>query len=398
MLTFMLHGLLHLSVLAYIILFLIMTHITVVCVSVYLHRCQAHRSLDLNPILVHFIRAYLWLTTGMSTRVWVSIHRKHHSACDTADDPHSPQFYGLSKVLFQGAELYRNEAKNAETIRCFGQGTPDDWLERNIYARHHLSGVWLMLLIDFILLGAPGITFFALQMMWIPFWAAGFINGVGHFFGYRNFIVNDASRNISPIGILVAGEELHNNHHTFPNSAKLSIKPWEFDISWFYIRILSALNLAKVNRIAPMPKLIEHPKTYIDYETLQAVMQYRYHILSNYVNQVLLPAFHTERQQATTLRKLFRKSKRALLEEVQTNLDEQSQSRLALVLKSSQRLQQVHDMRAKLLKLWQTHSASTKEMLELLQNWCQQADAMDIPGMREFVATLKRYSYQPIHN
>lgn len=395
--SFLSHGLLALPFWGYVVLYLVMTHVTIVGLSVYMHRSQAHRALDLHPIVSHFIRAYLWLTSGMSTRHWVAIHRKHHAACDTADDPHSPQIYGLRKVLLQGAELYRKEAVNAETIARYGKGTPDDWLERNVYARHTTLGVWIMLITDFVLMGAPGITFWALQMMWIPFWAAGFINGVGHFWGYLNFKVKDASRNVFPIGILIAGEELHNNHHTFPNSAKLSIKPWEFDVSWMYIRLLSMVGLARVNRVAPTPHLITPPKPAIDAETLQAVVQCRYHVLAGYLKQVLLPVFDAERRQSSD-RKLYQQSKPALLEEVDTVLDEQSQSRLAMLLKNNERLQQVYQLRAKLLTLWEAQTTSSKELLDALQDWCRQAEATGIEVLREFVTTLKRYTYSPAYS
>ncbi|MEW8396853.1 MAG: fatty acid desaturase, partial [Candidatus Thiodiazotropha sp.] len=226
----MFNGLFDLSLSGFILLTLVLTHITIVSVTVYLHRHQAHRALDLHPLLSHFFRFWLWLTTGMVTREWVAIHRKHHAKCETESDPHSPQTRGLGKVLWQGAELYQEEAGNPETLERYGKGTPDDWLERKLYQRHNYSGILLLLLLEIILLGPAGITLWAIQMIWIPFWAAGVINGIGHYWGYRNFEIPNASTNIVPWGIFIGGEELHNNHHAFASSAKLSNRWWEFDL------------------------------------------------------------------------------------------------------------------------------------------------------------------------
>ncbi|MFZ9677536.1 MAG: DesA family fatty acid desaturase, partial [Quisquiliibacterium sp.] len=235
---------------------LVTTHITIAGVTIYLHRCQAHRALDLHPIPSHFFRAWLWLSTGMVTREWAAIHRKHHAKCETAEDPHSPQTRGLRKVLLEGAELYRSEAANRETIDKFGHGCPDDWIEHKLYSAHSALGIYLTLAIDVLLFGVAGIAVFAIQMLWIPVLAAGVINGLGHWWGYRNWDCADASTNILPWGILIGGEELHNNHHSYASSAKLSSKWYEFDIGWMYIRILSMLGLATVRRVAPTPKFV----------------------------------------------------------------------------------------------------------------------------------------------
>ena len=230
---------------------LVVTHITIVSVTVFLHRSQAHRGLDLHPAVMHFFRFWLWMTTGMVTKEWVAIHRKHHAKCEKEGDPHSPILFGIWKVLFRGAELYREESNNKETMAKFGHGTPDDWLERNVYSKHSLWGVLTMLAIDVALFGAIGLTVWAVQMAWIPFWAAGVVNGIGHYWGYRNYNSPDTSTNVFPWGIVIGGEELHNNHHAHGTSAKFSAKWYEFDIGWCYINILKFLGLAKIKKVAP---------------------------------------------------------------------------------------------------------------------------------------------------
>ena len=280
----MYNGLFDLPWWGYVVVALVLTHITIAAVTIFLHRHQAHRALDLHPIPSHFFRLWLWLTTGMVTREWAAIHRKHHAKCETEEDPHSPQTRGLRKVLWQGAELYRAEAKNPETLQRYGHGTPDDWLERNVY-RHSVLGVSIMLVIDVIAFGALGLTIWAVQMVWIPFWAAGVVNGIGHYWGYRNYDCVDASRNISPWGILIGGEELHNNHHSFATSAKLSSKWYEFDIGWMYIRILELLGLAKVKKIIPQPKFGE-AKAVPDFDTLQAIVTHRYDVMTRYMRSL----------------------------------------------------------------------------------------------------------------
>jgi len=226
---------------------LALTHVTIAAVTIYLHRCQAHRALELHPLISHFFRFWLWLTTGMVTKEWAAIHRKHHAKCETVEDPHSPQIYGINRVLWAGVFLYVKESFNKETLERYGHGTPDDWMERNLYTRCSVFGVFLTLATDLLLFGVvPGVLIWLAQIAWIPFWAAGIINGVGHAVGYRNFNVKDASRNISPIAIWLGGEELHNNHHHDPHSAKFKAKWYEFDIGWVYLRLLSFFGLAKI--------------------------------------------------------------------------------------------------------------------------------------------------------
>ena len=279
------HGLVDLPWWGYVAVTLILTHVTIAAVTIFLHRSQAHRALDLHPIVGHFFRFWLWLTTGMVTKEWVAIHRKHHAKVETPDDPHSPQTRGIETVFWKGTELYRAESNNLETIEKYGHGTPDDWIERNLYTRFSWQGVGLMLAVNLVLFGPIGATIWAIQMMWIPVTAAGIINGIGHYWGYRNFACADASTNIVPWGIVIGGEELHNNHHAYGTSAKLSSQWYEFDIGWMYIRILSALKLATVRKVAPQLKL-DPAKAAPDLATLQAVITHRYHVATSYARSL----------------------------------------------------------------------------------------------------------------
>src|SRR5215510_5686712 len=270
----------------YVLVALGLTHITIAAVTIYLHRCQAHRALELHPLVSHFFRFWLWLTTGMVTKEWAAIHRKHHAKCETVDDPHSPQIHGINKVLWAGVFLYVKEAFNKETIERYGHGTPDDWVERNVYSSHSILGLFLMGAINIALFGlVPGLAILMVQIVWIPFWAAGVINGVGHWFGYRSYDVADASTNIVPWGMLIGGEELHNNHHAFASSARLSSKWYEIDIGWMYIRVLETLGLATVKKLAPQPRFAP-PKPAADFDTLHAIIANRYDVLSRYAKSV----------------------------------------------------------------------------------------------------------------
>ena len=286
-------GYLNLSPWAYIGVTLLLTHITIAAVTIFLHRHQAHRSLTLHPLVSHFFRFWLWLTTGMVTKEWVAVHRKHHAKCETPDDPHSPQTRGLAKVLFMGLSLYTAECQNSETVATYGKGTPNDRIENKLYARFRYLGLAVMLVVDALLFGWIGLIIFAVQMLWIPFWAAGVINGIGHYWGYRNFETRDASRNILPIGLLIGGEELHNNHHAYRQSARLSNKWWEFDVGWLYIRLLELIGLARVERAAPTTKFVP-TKNVVDIETVKAVIRNRFHILKLYGAQVIRPLIQIE--------------------------------------------------------------------------------------------------------
>lgn len=386
----MFYGLLNLSLGGYVITTLVLTHITIAAVTLYLHRCQAHRALELHPIVSHFFRLWLWLTTGMETKAWAAIHRKHHAKCETVDDPHSPQVMGLKKVLWEGAELYRKEAKNTETLTRYGYGTPDDWIERHLYTPYSAKGILLMLLIDLVLMGVPGITVWAIQMAWIPFFAAGIVNGVGHYWGYRNFECLDAARNIFPWGILIGGEELHNNHHTFGTSAKLSVKWWEFDIGWAYIRLLQFFKLAKPKKVPPVLQAIPG-KAAIDAETLKAVLLARFHIMAHYTRDVMLPLLREERRKASDTSRALLKRTKSLLVRAEPLVSESGKQRLKDMLERCHSLQQAYHYRERLQEIWGRTTASQKELLDALQEWCKQAEMTSISALREFSKNLKSY-------
>ncbi len=385
------YGVLGLPWWGYILVTLIFTHITVIAVTLFLHRCQAHRGLHLHPIVSHVFRMWLWLTTGMETRAWAAIHRKHHAKCETTEDPHSPQILGLSTVLWEGAELYRKEARNQETLERYGQGTPDDWIERNVYLKHTSKGFKIMLGINIILFGVPGIVIWAIQMGWIPLFAAGIVNGIGHFWGYRNFECPDAATNVSPIGILAGGEELHNNHHTYPTSAKFSIKPWEFDIGWLYIRILSACGLATVKRVAPTPVIVPG-KSSIDAETLRAIITNRFQVMTTYSKNVILPLFYQEKEKVSdTERGVWSRIKSVLIREDSLVNDSGRQS-LENFLAQNDRIKEVYNYRQRLQAIWDKTAASQKDLLEALHDWCCQAEATGIQKLQEFVNYLRGYT------
>ncbi|MEW5880888.1 MAG: fatty acid desaturase [Pseudomonadota bacterium] len=386
-------GLLGLSGWQVVLATLALTHVTIASVTIFLHRSQAHRGLDLHPIAAHFFRFWLWLTTGMQTKEWVAIHRKHHAKCETNDDPHSPQTRGLKTVMWQGAELYMAEAKNRETLAKYGHGTPNDWVERNVYSRFTWQGVGIMLGIDLVLFGAAGIAVWAVQMMWIPFFAAGVINGLGHFWGYRNYDAPDASTNISPWGILIGGEELHNNHHTFPTSAKLSSKWYEFDLGWLYIRVLETLGLAKVLRVAPVPKVAE-PKRVIDLETLQAVINNRYDLLARYTRDLRRAYADELRRMRLSAAELsrFAAVKRWLHKSDVAVLPEPQRQTLTEVLAHSRVLQTLVDMRAELKAIWERSSASRDQMLAHLQDWIARAEASGIRALQDVALRIRSYA------
>jgi len=387
----MFYGILDLPGWGYILATLILTHITVVSVTIYLHRHQAHRGLELHPIVSHFFRLWLWLTTGMQTQVWAAIHRKHHAKCETEEDPHSPQMVGLKQVLFEGAELYRREAKNLETLKRYGQGTPEDWIEKNLYSPHTSKGYWIMLTLDVILFGVPGVAIWAFQMAWIPFFAAGIVNGVGHYWGYRNFECSDAARNVSPWGILLAGEELHNNHHTYATSAKMSIKWWEFDMGWLYIRLLVALGLAKVKRMVPTPKSVPG-RASIDATTLRAIIANRIHVMTIYSKKVLLPLFNQEKQNIKP-RELWGSAK-AILVRNEALMDDWGREHLEQFLKQNSLIQTAYEYRKQLQAIWDRTAASQQELLEALHEWCHEAEASGIQKLQDFVRYLRGYTLQ----
>ena len=386
-------GLLHFKWWQVVLYTLVVTHVTIAGVTIFLHRCQAHRALDLHPVVSHFFRMWLWLTTGMVTQQWAAVHRKHHAKCETVDDPHSPQTRGLKRVLLEGVELYREATADPTIVEKYGHGTPDDWIERHLYTAHSVMGVYLMLFINVLLFGAIGITVFAVQMLWIPLLAAGVINGVGHFWGYRNFDAPDASRNIVPWGILIGGEELHNNHHAFATSAKLSNKWYEFDIGWLYIRILQSLGLATVKKVAPRPKLVA-ARSRIDLEALQAVIHHRYDVMATY---------------ASTLRRVCReessrlgKTNRAIGEQIESarrwlsgdaaRWTEQQRAKLAELFAASDALHKLVEMRTELNAIWERSSATREQLVAQLQQWCVRAESSGVHALQELSKRLRSYA------
>ena len=383
------HGAWSLSWWQIILFTLLLTHITMISVTIYLHRHQAHRALDLHPLPAHFFRFWLWLTTGQVTKEWASIHRKHHAKCETADDPHSPVVYGIRKVLLEGAELYRAESKVKETMDRYGHGTPDDWIERNLYTRYSWQGVGLMLIINLFLFGALGLSVWAVQMMWTPIMAAGIINGAGHYWGYRNFEAADASTNISPWGILIAGEELHNNHHTYPTSAKLSVKPYEFDIGWMYISILQMAGLAKAKKTPPKAAYGDI-RPVADRNTLEALIANRYEIMAAYAKGMRV-ALQSEVQtlQSRSANTALIKAVKVWAHRDQEKVPAAVVADLAAARKVLPALDKMVVMREELRQLWLNTALSRDQLVVNLAGWCHRAEESGIAALREFSVKLR---------
>ncbi len=386
-------GIFKLSAWQVVVYTLIVTHITIAAVTIYLHRHQAHRALELHAIPSHFFRFWLWLTTGQVTKEWAAIHRKHHAKCDTEEDPHSPVTRGIKKVFFEGAELYRAESKVQETMDKYGHGTPSDWMERNVYTRFSMQGVAILLVLNVALFGVIGLSIWAVQMMWIPVMAAGVINGIGHWWGYRNYDCADAATNIIPWGILIGGEELHNNHHTHATSAKLSSKWYEFDIGWLYIRILETLGLAKVRKVAPEPKFTKG-KLVADFDTLQSVIANRYDVMAKYAKS-FKHAWHEEvdhLRNKAALEKRFLKSSRKLLQREPAKLEASHKLQLIELFEHSKALETMHNMRVELGAIWERSHFTRDQLLHQLQDWCVRAEASGIKSLQEFSLRLRSYA------
>jgi stearoyl-CoA desaturase (delta-9 desaturase) len=383
-----LYGVLGLGFWGYVIATAIFLQITIMCVTVYLHRDATHRSVDLHPALRHFARFWIWFTAAMLTREWVAVHRKHHAKCETPEDPHSPVIYGLKRILLEGAELYQVQARNPETLEKYGRGAPDDWVERNIYTKYRNLGIVGLIVLDLVLFGIPGIIIIAVQMLAMPLLAAGVINGIGHHSGYRNFECPDAARNIVPWGVLLGGEELHNNHHAFPSSAKFSVRSWEFDIGWLWIKLFSAVGMAKVVRV--VPKLATQPlRKHVDIETVRAVIVNRMHVLRDYSRNVTLPVFRIEF--AAAKGKLSSSIKKLLIREP-VLLDATAKSKLNAALANNQTLQTVHEFRERLRVMWNGSTMSNEKLLQHLKEWIANAEASRIQVLQEFAARLKSYT------
>lgn len=373
-----------------IVLFtLAVTHVTMVSVTVFLHRHQAHRALDLHPIASHFFRFWLWLTTGQVTKEWAAIHRKHHAKCEQSDDPHSPHVYGIKTVLLQGAELYRAESRNQDTLARFGHGTPNDWLERNLYTRFSWQGVGLMLIIDLALFGAAGLSVWAVQMAWTPIMAAGIINGAAHYWGYRNFEAPDASTNLVPWGILIAGEELHNNHHTYPTSAKLSVKPYEFDIGWMYISLMQKVGLARVKKTPPKAAYGDI-RAVADEKTLEALIANRYEIMASYAKGVRRAARDEfEAMKARSADATVIKTAKRWMHRDEEKVPAHAAPELARARAVSPVLDKLVTMREELRQMWLATHLSRDQLALDLQAWCHRAEESGIAVLREFSLKLR---------
>jgi len=383
------HGLIAASWWQIVLYTLVTTHITIASVTIYLHRHQAHRAMDLHAIPSHFFRFWLWLGTGQVTKEWVSIHRKHHAKCETIDDPHSPQAHGIKKVFWQGAELYRAESKNKETMVKFGHGTPNDWLERNLYTRYSWQGVGLMMIINLALFGAAGLAVWAVQMVWIPVTAAGIINGIGHYWGYRNFEAPDASTNISPWGLMIGGEELHNNHHTYPTSAKFSVKPYEFDIGWIYIRALEKVGLATVKKIPPKLTL-GSIQPVADEKTLEALIAHRYEVMAGFARElrragkIEIEALKARKADVSVL-----KAANRWLHRDDDKVPAAAKPQIAQARAEHPVLDKMVTMREELRQMWLSTSASREQLAGDLQAWCRRAEESGITALRDFSMNLR---------
>ncbi len=373
-----------------IVLFtLVMTHITMVSVTVFLHRHQAHRALDLHPAASHFFRFWLWLTTGQVTKEWASIHRKHHAKCEQAEDPHSPHVHGIKTVLLQGYELYRAEALNKDTLARFGHGTPNDALERHLYSKLSWLGIALMLGIDLTLFGALGLTVWAVQMAWTLVMAAGIVNGAAHYWGYRNFEAPDASTNISPWGILIAGEELHNNHHTYPTSAKLSVKPYEFDVGWMYIRLMQMAGLARVKKTPPKAAF-GSIRPVADEKTLEALIAHRYEIMATYakgMRQAARDEFASMKARSADAAVV--KAARHWMHRDVEKVPVSAIAVLAQARAASPVLDKMVTMREELRQMWLNTHLSREQLILDLQAWCHRAEESGIAALREFSLRLR---------
>lgn len=388
-LTFLQQGILNFSLLQLIITLLIVTQITILAVTLYLHRDQTHRGLQLHPIIRHFFRLHLWLTTGMLTKDWVAIHRKHHAKCETQDDPHSPQYYGIKTVLYSGVELYTKERKNKETLDKYGKGTPNDWIERNIYTRFHFLGIFIMLLIDVALFGAIGITFWAIQIIWIPFFAAGVINGLAHWYGYRNYSTEDCSTNISRFGVVIGGEELHNNHHAFPSSCKFAHKKGEYDWGWYVIKVLSSVGLAKIKKT--VPELEQSSNKNLDLEAVKAMLTHKVNLLQVYVKDVIKPAISQEYDLRS---KQIKQSSDKFLNSMSIDwrfLDDEAKELFKQYIQTSPTIETIIKYRDELKSIWESNGKTSEQMIEAIRIWCQKAEKSGVKVLQDYALKLQTY-------
>jgi len=372
---------------------LVMVQITIAAVTIYLHRCQAHRALDLHPVVAHIFRFWLWISTGMITKEWAAIHRKHHAKCETEEDPHSPRIHGINKILFGGVVLYVKESYKTDVIEKYGHSTPADWLERNIYTPLNKWGIGLMAAIDVLLFGGlAGALIWGVQMLWIPFWAAGVINGIGHYFGYRNFQTDDDSTNMVPWALWIGGEELHNNHHAYPTSAKFSIRPYEFDLGWMYVKILESLGLATVRKQAPKVKL-DPSKWEVDAATLQAVIAHRFDVMANYAKSIK----RTSKIEIESLKAKGHdcgaiESARKWLHRDPVVIPAQHRERLDQVVAANAALKTTLTMRQELARIWERSTLNTEQLVQQLKDWCERAETSGVTPLVEFSHRLRSYA------
>jgi len=382
-----LYGLVHLSFWGYVLVTFLLVQVTMVAVTCYLHRDAAHRAVDLHPVLRHFFRFWIWATSGMITAEWVAVHRKHHAFSDIEGDPHSPVLLGLKKILLEGAEVYRESARDPDVVAKYGRGTPDDWLERNVYARHRNLGIVLLVLTDLVVFGAPGIIVLAVQLVSMPLLAAGVINGLGHAVGYRTFECDNAARNLVPWGVLTGGEELHNNHHAFPSSARFSMRRGEFDIGWMWLRVFSAFGLATVRKVASRASA-EAPRPIVDLDTVRTVITARMDVLRNYARSVTLPVLKAEA--AASAGRLSVRVKRLLVRHPSL-LDEGARARLQQVLADHAALRTVCEFRDRLAVLWSGRIGNNERLTAHLREWIREAEASGIACLQEFARALTGY-------
>ena len=394
-LEFLSHGLLQAGWVSLALYLLVATQLTIFSVTLYLHRSMAHRGVDFHPAIAHFFRFWTWLTTSMVTREWVAIHRKHHAKCETEDDPHSPVQKGIGNVFWRGVELYREARGQREDIEKYGKGCPDDWIERHLYTPHATMGPTLLLFISFALFGFAGVAIWAIQMLWIPFWAAGVVNGLGHWWGYRNFVTDDTATNLTPWGLWIGGEELHNNHHAFPSSAKFALRKFEFDIGWVAIRFFEMLGLAKVLRVAP--SLDVRPNVQLpDTETLKALLSHKFEVMTDYFRGVISPTLREEAANAGAKVKALPRALRKALANGGRWLDERSRERLQDEVKQRPLLAKVCEFRARLATVLERGNGSGETMLANLQDWCREAEASGIRALQEFAVRLRGYALVPV--
>ncbi|RZA20629.1 MAG: acyl-CoA desaturase [Lysobacteraceae bacterium] len=395
LIDFLAGGLLQFGWLGMLVYLLVVTQITIFTVTLYLHRSQAHRGVDFHPALAHFFRFWSWLTTSMITKEWTAIHRKHHAKCETEEDPHSPMHKGIGNVLWKGADMYRESRLDRASIEQYGKGSPDDWIECNLYTRHATLGVVLLLVASFVLFGAKGVAVWAIQMAWIPFWAAGVINGLGHWWGYRNFETTDTATNLTPWAFWVGGEELHNNHHAFPSSAKFALRRFEFDIGWAAIKLFESVGLAKVLRVAP--SLDVRPNIAMpDTETVKALLACRFQAMTDYQRKVLVPALREEAAVAgAKLRALLPRKLRKGIADDGRWLKPDAREQLQAWIDSRPRIKTLVEYRARLAEVLESRSHDAADRLHRLQAWCAEAEASGVRALQEYSARLKGYALLP---